>query len=250
MIVKELFERADFKKIARKEAEDDWELNHDNTKTEEEKESIRQWIEKYTYECYQKIMDISPNANPEDIVVCKKVTNLDDGGSYMDSFLVHKSDLLEKKLRYIDYDSNEYENIPMEEYEKQYIQHYAYEFEPWEEILGYTVASSCVEEYGIDEIASAIFNEMTFFGMEQDSAEERKETEKKILEERVKEIEEHPECCIPADKVFKDLYKELGIDPPTKKEEEDQRELWKKERKINQEEDYRIMVKVIEEFKD
>ena len=65
MNVKKLLEYANLEEIAKKEANNSWELNCNQTKSEEEKEAIRKRMEKYIFENFQKMLQIAPAVNKE-----------------------------------------------------------------------------------------------------------------------------------------------------------------------------------------
>lgn len=249
MNVKDLLKRANLRKIAKKEAAQSWELNCDQIKTEEEKDDIRKKMTEYIYENYQKVLQIVPEVEEECIVYCVYHKNLlHEEDSYLDASMIHKKDLVEKEIPIINFDSEEQETLSQEEYEKKYIQNYAFEFEPWCKILGYEVANASIEEYETDEVASAILNEMTFFGYEEKKASEYAKEEIDILNDRIQEIKKHPDRTIPAEKVFSDLRKEFGWEEPTKEEEEETHQRIIEELKINQQEKIKILEKMKKDY--
>lgn len=248
MTVKELFELANFKTIAKQLADEDYDLNHDNTKSIEEKEQIKIDICNYILECYQEMMQIEPDNLKENLIFCSFVRDLeDDEDSYINVSCIYKKDLFEKEIPFCD-TQDKANNLSMKEWEEKYIQTYAFEFTPWKEVLGYEVPKTNINAYGLDKVAKAIYDEMTFFGYKQENAESNAEEEKNILLERVKDVEEHPENCVPIEHVFEDLYTSFGITPPTEEEKEQQRILWQEEMRINQLESKRILTKIKEEY--
>lgn len=68
---------------------------------------------------------------------------------------------------------------------------YAYEFNRWNEILGYEVIEDNIKEYGIPKVLAYIINEMTFFGYDRESVDCEAEQLEKTIEE-VNKIEELP----------------------------------------------------------
>ena len=97
---------------------------------------------------------------------------------------------------------------------------YAYEYSPWDEILGYEVDPYNLLMMGPIPIAANVLWEMTFFGFE----ESQVDAEREELHRRADELDEIPKLpkeeqekhFIPAEKVFA----ELGI--PERTEEEKQ----------------------------
>ena len=250
MNVKKLLEYANLEEIAKKEANNSWELNCNQTKSEEEKEAIRKRMEKYIFENFQKMLQIAPAVNKEGcIVYCIYHKNLlYDEDSYLDASMIYKRDLIEKDINIIDFDDENRELLSPEEHEKKYIQNYAFEFEPWSIVLGYEVADASIEEYGKNEVAAAILNEMTFFGFEEEEAFKHAKKEIDILNERVQEIKDHPERTIPAEEMFSKLRKEFGWEEPTKEEEEETHRRIIEDLKINQQERINILRKMKQDY--
>lgn len=85
------------------------------------------------------------------------------------------------------------------------VRHYAYEFAPQEEALGYLVADTKLTQDHLYDVAVNFLNEMAFFGYEQESMEDEMQ---KLLDAE-KEIERYPENL----KVTSanNLVKELGL---------------------------------------
>lgn len=96
------------------------------------------------------------------------------------------------------------------------VEHYAYEFTPQEEALGYLVADTKLTQDHLYDVAVSFLNEMSFFGYDQEDMNGKKEE----LLESVKEAEEHPEKLVPFS--TDDLRKKLGFPKDEKypKEEE------------------------------
>lgn len=248
MTVKELFQLADFASISKKIAEDDWGLNHDKTKTEDEKREIKKVNSDYIYTCFLKMMHVIPIIDDQKIIVCSWHVNLDNPeDSYMDASLIHLDDLLTKEVP-LKYDELNQESFSLDEYEKNYIQTYAFEFDTWEQILGYQVSSSSIQRYGIDAVSKAIFDEMTFFGYDREESEEKAQNEISIILERAEEIKSNPDACIPAEKVFSDLYQKYGFEVPTEEERAQRRKRIATEMKINQEELYSLLAEIKNEY--
>ena len=97
---------------------------------------------------------------------------------------------------------------------------YAYEYSPWDEILGYEVDPCNLLMVGPIPLAADVLWEMTFFGFE----ESRVDAEREELHRRADELdeilklpkEEQEKHLIPAEKVFV----ELGIPERTEEEKE------------------------------
>jgi predicted DNA-binding protein YlxM (UPF0122 family) len=98
------------------------------------------------------------------------------------------------------------------------IEHYAYEFSPHEEILGYDVSEASRYEVGDDvTVALSIFNEMTFCGITEEHHKEKVEEITQSLKEAEESIENGTAECRP----IEDLFKELGWEDTRTREEKD-----------------------------
>lgn len=245
MIVKELFQKADWKIIAKEIADNDYMLSIDQTKTEEEKEIKNKKYAEIIIHSVQEMLKLEEIINEENILAVMKVIALDEqDNTYYTASLIKKSDLMNKEIRYVNYDDKDTDQESFEEIEKKYVQTYAFEFNDWKEILGYSVSDVSIKEYGINVVASAIFDEMTFFGLEYEKVNERTEEEMNILDERIKEIEEHPENLKPISEVFE----KFGLEPETQEEFERRKKELLEEMKLNQEITYSILKKMKEEY--
>lgn len=245
MIVKELFQKADWKIIAKEIADNDYMLSIDQTKTEEEKEIKKMKYAEIIIHSVQEMLKLEEIINEENILEVMKVIALDEpDNTYYTASLIKKSDLMNKEIRYVNYDDKDTDQESFEEIEKKYVQTYAFEFNDWKEILGYSVSDVSIKEYGINVVASAIFDEMTFFGLEYEKVNERTEEEMNILDERIKEIEEHPENLKPISEVFE----KFGLEPETQEEIERRKKELLEEMKLNQEITYSILKKMKEEY--
>lgn len=82
-------------------------------------------------------------------------------------------------------------------------------FETRDEVLSYALSPVMLEKYSEEEIAAAILDEVTFFGIEPDYCKEKIDENMKSLKEQVDEIEkakeEGREIGIPAEQVFREL---------------------------------------------
>lgn len=245
MIVKELFQKADWKIIAKEIADNDYMLSIDQTKTEEEKEIKKKKYAEIIIHSVQEMLKLEEIINEENILAVMKVIALDEpDNTYYTASLIKKSDLMNKEIRYVNYDDKDTDQESFEEIEKKYVQTYAFEFNDWKEILGYSVSDVSIKEYGINVVVSAIFDEMTFFGLEYEKVNERTEEEMNILDERIKEIEEHPENLKPISEVFE----KFGLEPETQEEIERRKKELLEEMKLNQEITYSILKKMKEEY--
>ena len=111
---------------------------------------------------------------------------------------------------------------------------YAYEFNEWEDILGYEVDEDNVNAIGKEKFAGIVLYEMSFNGFDRESQDERRED----LENRMKEFEEiktlpkeeQEKRYVPIEKVFNDLAEKLGDDnlrwkEPTEEERKEMRRI-------------------------
>ena len=150
------------------------------------------------------------------IVVDKNVSDFPDEKDYeyIDTSLLHIDELKMSKIRIPNIEENEVWNMPEEEVDfllplPSLPQTYAFEFCDWEEILGYSISQSNIDEYGLEAILAGVIYEMTFFGYERtDMEEEREELHNRIQE--VNEIFKQPEeeqkkHFISGEEIFKQL---------------------------------------------
>ena len=242
MTVYELLKKADFNVVAEEIARKDSNIYLDNTKTEEEKEEMRKREKAAILKASEEMLKTNVEEDPNKIIVCVKVVDLSENDSYMDVFMVYREDVLGKELYIANYDDPNASAPDLNEFSERYIESYAFEFSPWEEILGATIADVCIAEYGAEAVAEAVFEEMTFFGLDYDDASDRREEEKQILLDRVKEVDENPGQCISLD----EMYEKYGWERPTEEEREETEKIWKEESKINQVERVKIMKQLIE----
>ena len=117
---------------------------------------------------------------------------------YYSSSCVYLKDMITKDV----IDNNDFEG-------PNYVETYSYEFEDWEVILGWQLSNAAVEKYGILECALAIFEELIFHGVSDESRSERKaDLDESIANyEEIKDLpeEERNKHFIPADEVFAEL---------------------------------------------
>lgn len=247
MTVKELFQLADFKRITDDMSNDDGELNNDRTISEGERKKRKKDLAEYIYGCYLSMMQVDPVVDNEKVVFCSwhiDLKNPED--SYMHPSLLQLDDILTKKI----YEAKPGKHIASAEYEQNYIQKYAFEFDPWNRILGYQVANASILRYGIDKVSKAIYDEMTFFGYDIKSAEAKSEKEMNAILKAAEDIQNNPQEGIPAEKVFSDLYERFGITPPTKEEREQRRRRMLDELKINQAEENLVLMEIQKEYRN
>lgn len=244
MTVKELFMKADLKKIAASVAADDWSLNIRNDITDEEKDQIRKKYREILFDSYSNMLSIKENLNSDNYIICIKHIDFFDGEKteFFDASMISKTDLLTKKSPRSATGTELFKNPD------DYAILSAFEFCPWKEILGWNVPDACVTAYGIDNVAMAILDEMTFFGLEEEATAERAEEESQKLVEIEKDIKEHPDHTKPMD--LDQLRKDLGIPEETEEEKERRKKELEIEMAFNNKESDRILTAVKEELKD
>lgn len=244
MTVKELFMKADLKKIAASVAADDWSLKIRNDITDEEKDQIREKYREILFDSYTNMLSIKENPNSDNYIICVKHIDFDNGvkTEYFDASMISKIDLLTKKS------PRSASGIELFKHPDDFAILRAFEFCPWKEILGWNVPDACVTAYGIDNVAMAILDEMTFFGLEEEATAERAKDECQKLEDIQKDIEEHPDHTKPMD--LDQLRKDLGIPDETEEEKERIKKELEIEMAFNNKESDRILTAVKEELKD
>lgn len=111
-------------------------------------------------------------------------------GVQSEALLFEKQQILDCKFEDVLFPTiSDIEGLPTEELERisksiNLPSSYGYEFSERAEILGYSVDKTNIEEYGLVKFLVSAFEEMFFFG-----SEENMHREKEILIERVKEFE-------------------------------------------------------------
>lgn len=244
MTVKELFMKADLKKIAASVAASDWTLKIRNDITEEEKDKLREKYQEISYASYTKMLSIKENSDTDKYIICIKRIDFFDGEKteFFDASMISKTDLLTKKS------PRSATGIELFKNPDDYAILRAFEFCPWRDIIGWNVPNACVTAYGIDNIAMAILDEMTFFGLEEEATEERAKDECQKLEDIQKDIEEHPDHAKPMD--LDQLRKDLGIPDETEEEKERRKKELEIEMAFNNKESDRIMTAVKKELEN
>lgn len=251
MTVKELFQSVDFKKIAAEMSDEDWDLNNNKTMTEAERQKRKQDLTEHIFKCFIQMMQVDPVVDKKKVVFCSWYVDINNPeNSYMHSSLLQLDDILIKGIYESSYDEAIDEYISPEKYEQNYIQKYAFEFDPWDRILGYQVAQASILRYGMEKVSKAIYDEMTFFGYDMKSAEAKSEKEMNTILKAAEDIKSNPQEGIPAEKVFSDLYERFGITPPTKEEREQRRKRMIDELRINQAEENLLLMEIQKEYRN
>ena len=244
MTVKELFMKADLKKIAASVAASNWSLNIRNDITNDEKEQIRENYQELLFNSYNKILSIKENYDPDKYTICMKYIDFMDGvkTEYFDASMISKTDLLTKKS------PRSATGIELFKNPDDYAILRAFEFCPWSDIIGWNVPDACVTAYGVDNVAMAILDEMTFSGLEEEATAERAKDECQKLEDIQKDIEEHPDHAKPMD--LDQFRKDLGIPDETEEEKERRKKELEIEMAFNNKESDRIMTAVKKELEN
>lgn len=154
------------------------------------------------------------------------IFHVDDDGDYLDPCLYCKEELVagfQPKPELAALES--IEGLADEELERLahlrvFPEAYAFEFSPWNEILGYEIDTRNTCDVEATELCAAVIWEMTFFGFD----EERVEAERRKLDEAAREAEEirklpeeaQRKYYVPMDEVFAEF------DIPEQTEEEKQ----------------------------
>ena len=122
------------------------------------------------------------------------------------------------------------------------IDHYAFEFTPWAEALGFLIADNKLTQDNLTEVLVHFLDELSFFGYEESEMEEERE---EVLAS-AKEAKEHPERLVEWDP--EKMREELGL--PQKEEYPLEKEyLSQILKKINEYNKY-CCVKELEKIKD
>ena len=118
---------------------------------------------------------------------------------------------------------------------------YGYEYEPWDNILGFQIDENNAEKFGKTRLLANILYAMTFFGFD----EENIDKERKILNQRTKEMddvlklpkEEQEKYFIP----WETLKKELEIEDDSPEEELRKRKEMNREILYNKLQSYKVL---------
>ena len=123
-------------------------------------------------------------------------THSDDNSFGWDTFMVKREDILNHE-------------------QLEYVEKYGYEFDEIKNVLGYDISETSLYSHMDIDIAVAIFDELTFFGVELEEREKRIQEVKEELKESVDKLEEtNFENCKPAEDVISQLRKEFGFEEP------------------------------------
>lgn len=247
MFVIDLLKQVDLNVIAAMQADNDWELNNDQSISDIEREAIRKEYIRILSERYKKILDIEPEYDKTKIIVIVKQCESVNNEYYYDAAVYDRYELLEKQLN----DRSVYkknEDLTMEEYEKRYIQSQAFELTDWKYILGYEVSKESISEYGMEMVANAIIDEMTFFGSEYESNNQKREETIDELEKSLDEIKNGTYNSIPLN--LDEMCKEFDLPIETEEEKEKRHREMLDELERNRLERNRILKKLIKHLKE
>ena len=123
----------------------------------------------------------------------------------------------------------------------EHLTSYGYEYEPWDNILGFQIDENNAEKFGKTRLLANILYAMTFFGFD----EENIDKERKILNQRTKEMddvlklpkEEQEKYFIP----WETLKKELEIEDDSPEEELRKRKEMNREILYNNLQSYKVL---------
>lgn len=182
MTVKELFETLDIEKFT------DYYLLYESKQCNRlfnltNKEELEDYLTRRfsIKNCIEKILSLDIVKDDSEPIVFS--INSDSG---IDSFVVHKQDLLTK-------DITNFET-------------YAYEFCEMSQILGYEISNACRRYLEDDYLfACSILYEMTFFGYEPEKHDDKVKETTEDLNKQVEEIENGTVNTIPAEEIFKEF---------------------------------------------
>lgn len=133
--------------------------------------------------------------DPETIFVLEyESMSLDEKGEkFFDACVIHNKEALEK----------------IEQNQISEIAHYAIDMMSLQEMAGCDIADISFQMYGAEVCCAVILSELFWFGLTDETRAERVEEETILLEERVREYKESPDCGIPADQVFAEIWEEM-----------------------------------------
>ena len=244
----------------------------------EKPEDIKDDAAKRFYVFFDTLLAKTPVKTDDDIVICEPVYDSDiDCGLYYSSSVIKAKDLKEN-FRALDFfeelDGINADSISDETalalLEKQdelfekgseflggepsgsfpgHIESFAYEYEPWDKILGYIVPPHIIGSHMQYIFTASVLYEMTFFGYD----EKELDKERKELEESIEEIEQFkslpPEQQKEQFETFEDLEREFSFtDNRTDEEKEHDLFVMKKDGIKTSLEWYREMKKLYADF--
>jgi hypothetical protein len=93
--------------------------------------------------------------------------------------------------------------------------HYALEWSPWDEWLGFNILDKSIQVYGVSVVAAHSLYEMTFFGYKSNDAAKKISEEKAVIDKSINEIEKGKSKLIPHD----EFMEEPGISDERSAEE-------------------------------
>lgn len=242
----------------------------------ENPEDIKDGAARRFYDFLDTLLAKTPIKTDDDIVICEPVYD-SDCGLYYSSTVISAKDLKEdfrvldffEELNGIDADSISDETA-LALLEKQdrlfekgreylsdkpsgsfpgHIESYAYEYEPWDKIVGYIVPPHIIGSPMQYIFTASVLYEMTFFGYD----EKELDKERKELEESIEEIEQFkslpPEQQKEQLESFEDLEREFGFtDNRTDEEKEHDLFVMRKDGIKTSLEWYREMKRVYADF--
>lgn len=247
MFVIDLLKQVDLKAIAKKQADNDWKLNDDDSISDTEREMLRKKYIEILSERYEKMLELEPDYNRNKIIIVVKQYESFSDEYYYDATVYDRHELIEKQIN----DRSVYkknEDLTMEEYEKRYIQSQAFELTDWKYILGYEVSKESISEYGMEIVANAIIDEMTFFGSEYESNNQKREETIDELEKSLDEIKNGTYNSIPLN--LDEMCKEFDLPIETEEEKEKRHREMLDELERNRLEKNRILKKLIKHLKE
>lgn len=190
MTVQELFKSVNQKEFVQKYLENEGqtiELIFGDKYTLEEKIRRVSKFKEIVINSFEKMKAMEIKRDEE--YICFAIPYAEDDAFGWDSFISKREEILNK------------DNI-------ERVEKYAYELSPIEETLRYDVSETCIKSYGDLNVAVAIFDELTFCGVDIDARNERTE---EIHEEINESLEEIKNTDIKSKTIkASDLFAELG----------------------------------------
>lgn len=246
MFVIDLLKKVNLFELAKLAAENDWELNNDNTIPDKGKEEIRAQETEILFNRYKDIINIKPDYDDSKIIVVFKQYEYVEDEYYHSASLYEIEELKNKSLNECSF-YDEREDLTQEEYSNKYIQSYAFELTDWKDVLGYLVSEESVKEYGAQNVAYAIIDEMTFFGSEYDLNNQRRE---QVIYELSKSLEEIKSGEYKSKTIsLEELEKDLDLPKETDEEKEINNKKMLDEMEYNRIEQNRILKQIIENLR-
>lgn len=154
----------------------------------------------------KELLDIRPTYSNDYLVVSKvfdydvdDISKIEEG---YDAYLIFEKDLLDNA----EYIRMQADNFNLDLHKNKYINAYSLFLTPREEILGYKFSNYLLNIIDKYDILSTVLFELTWFGFDNETAEQNMKQQENGIDASVKEIIEHPENLVSFEDIIKDIF--------------------------------------------